>query len=321
MPITWRRASCNDIGPCLAIQPKHFGCNPAGPEAVFNVWKHLASSPFFASAVMEAHPPIGGHCLVGFGAAVFVLPGFVDAEIANPRPDINSRIFANILSGRPVLAIREDVALANGDRGVDVAVLFGSWRDEILSPAERDDIQTVYASSFAECLAGYRIRRIIHESVDGPGKQFAEKSVVYQTIAEFPEPGRTIYLMTRESARAMPASIGNIIFKFNEPMLRLRKSDQQLLLSALRGATDLELVAELGLTLAAIKARWRSILTLVSEKVPALTKAEEESERRGKQRRHRVLAYVRAHPEELRPYDWKQRPGREARWMSANRRR
>src|ERR1700735_3092773 len=217
MPITWRRASCNDIGPCLAIQPKHFGCNPAGPEAVFNVWKHLASSPFFASAVMEAHPPIGGHCLVGFGAAVFVLPGFVDAEIANPRPDINSR------------------TLANGDGGGDVAVLFGSWRDEILSPAERDDIQTVYASSFAECLAGYRIRRIIHESVDGPGKQFAEKSVVYQTIAEFPEPGRTIYLMTRESARAMPASIGNIIFKFNEPMLRLRTAAQQLLRSGLRG--------------------------------------------------------------------------------------
>jgi hypothetical protein len=279
-----------------------------GWEAAAHAWKYMVASPFFASAVLEASPAIDGHRLIGLGASILVTSTFADTEIANPSPDINSRVVASICSGQPVVATRNEIAMANAGDGVDVFVVCGNWRDEILGPEERQTVQTLFASSFAEWLHGFRIRRILYETTYPPARQFAESSVVYRSIAEFPELGRTIHLMTRESVTAMPASIGNLIFSFNEPVLRLRDSDQQLLCAALRGGTDGELAAELELTPSAIKARWRSIFARAAETMPALLADRDEHEGRGLQKRHLVLAYVRSHPEELRPYDSRQKP-------------
>ena len=102
----------------------------------------------------------------------------------------------------------------------------------------------------------------------------------------------------------MPGSVGNVIFRIQTPQLRLRESDQDLLLAALNGATDAELAAELGITSAAVKARWRSAFARVAMALPSLVDEADDREGRGTQKRHRVLAYMRTHPEELRPYDW-----------------
>jgi hypothetical protein len=110
--------------------------------------------------------------------------------------------------------------------------------------------------------------------------------------------------MTQESAQGMPGSVGNVLFSIREPTLRLRDSDQQLLIAALRGATDRELASGLGFTLSAVKARWRSAIARVEETMPDLVCDDVYHEGRGSQKRHRVLAYVRSHPEELRPFDW-----------------
>jgi len=88
-------------------------------------------------------------------------------------------------------------------------------------------------------------------------------------------------------------------------VLRLRDSDQQLLLAALRGATDTELVTELGVKLSAVKARWRSTFARIAEAMPDMVSDVNDHEGRGPQKRHKVLSYLRSHPEELRPYDWK----------------
>jgi hypothetical protein len=112
-------------------------------------------------------------------------------------------------------------------------------------------------------------------------------------------------MMTRESAQAESSSVANILFGFREPVLRLRDSDQRMLLTALRGDTDQELATELGLTLSAVKARWRSTFARTAEKMPDLLDGINGGDARGTQKRHRVLAHVRRHPEELRPYLWR----------------
>lgn len=304
MPITWRPATRIDLEPSLLIQPKSRGDALVDTNVAVDNWRSLLRYPFACATVLEASPAIGGHHLIGFGASVVVSPSFADAEIANPRPDINSRVIASIHSSRPVLATRSEVARANSGEGVDVVVLCGAWRDEILNPAERQDVQALLALSFTERHAGYRIRRIINESADELAREFIERSVVFEVVAEFPEHERVLYSMTRESAKALPGSLGNVLFTFREPVLRLRDSDQQMLLAALRGATDQELARELGVTFAAVKARWRSTFARIAEAMPDLVSGTVE-EHRGSQKRHRVVAYVRSHPEELRPYDWK----------------
>lgn len=312
MPITWRPATSRDIEPSLSIRPKYLGGGLIGAGAAAQCWKQLACKPFFASAVLESQPAIRGHTQIGFGSSILVSDEFVDSEIAHPKPDINSRFFAALHSGRPVLSSRDEVARANTGSGVNVLILGGFWRDDILSPLERREVQGMLAQSFTEWHAGFRIRTILQETAEEPETEFMRHSPEYRPIVEFPEARRVVFMMSQESVQDIPASLGSFLFHFREPMLRLRETDQQLLSAALKGATDWELSLELGIAFSAVKARWRSTFARVAEVRPDLVVDDAWHEGRGSQKRHRVLAYLRNHPEELRPYHWKrktERPG------------
>jgi hypothetical protein len=95
------------------------------------------------------------------------------------------------------------------------------------------------------------------------------------------------------------------MYRYQEPVLRLRPAEQKLLGAALAGKTDAELSADLGLSIEAIKKRWMSIFARVDEFKPdILSQTGEENDTRGPQKRHRIVAYIRTHPEELRPFSW-----------------
>jgi hypothetical protein len=82
-----------------------------------------------------------------------------------------------------------------------------------------------------------------------------------------------------------------------------------LLQAALEELTDDELAQRLNVHVGTIKKRWLEIYNRLSEKLPNLLlkyEAADDSPSRGKQKRHHVLAYVREHPEELRPYGYRQ---------------
>jgi hypothetical protein len=321
MPITLHAASWCDVEEGLGIQPRNRGDASIGIDAALHVWKRLFRHPFFAAVCLETSPPIQGHRVIGLGAAVFLAGSFADVEVGHPRPDINSRVMAGVHAGHPVLAERNEVARANAGRGVDVLILQPScWLDGVLDQGQRELVQNLLPSSFAEWIAGHRVHRIIAETADEPSKEHLRHSIVFQAIAEFPALGRTLHTMTRESITVVSAHLGNMIFSYREPVLELRDSDQQLLRLALSGATDEELAGQLGVTFAAVKARWRSTFARVDARMPGLVSSAEDHEGRGAQKRHRVMAYVRSHPEELQPYDWQRNGRRPAgsvkNWMS-----
>jgi hypothetical protein len=305
MPITWRPANVADIDRCLSIQPLYLGDALVEKRAAVDAWKRLARDGFSASIVLESTLMPVGNRIVGFGASVFLSSAFASAEIANPRPDINSRIIAGVHSGQSVLATPEEVARGNAGSGLNIMVLFGTWKDKILNQQERQDARTHLASGFVQKHAGYQVRRVFSEAADQLERDFLLQSIEFRLFADYPESGRALFLMTRESVQGIHGSVGNILFRRCIPVLRLRDSDQELLLAALGGATDLELASEIGVTLSAVKARWRSAFTRIEETMPKLVPDLDEHEGRGMQKRHRVLDYVRNHPEELRPYDWK----------------
>ena len=97
------------------------------------------------------------------------------------------------------------------------------------------------AHGFVQNIAGYRINRILHETKSECGDEFIRRSPEYRLVAQFPSAGRATYLMNRESATALAGSLANVLFRYDEPQLMLRESDQQLLFAALNGATDSEL--------------------------------------------------------------------------------
>ncbi|MCU1329690.1 MAG: hypothetical protein JWN34_5060 [Bryobacterales bacterium] len=304
MAILWRPATWPDIESTLPILVKQRGDSLVGAEAAEKGWRRLYVDPFSTATVIESSSPSGEHRIVGFGASAIVSSSFADAEILHPRPDINSRVIANIVWRRPVLATRSEIACANAHRGVDVVVLCGVWLHDLLEPAEQQEVKTLLATSFVETHAGYRIRRILCETVDKPSREFVDRSIVYDCIGDFPEAERAIHLMTAVSAGAVPGSLGNVLFNFREPVLCLRDSDQELLIAAVNGATDAELATELGASMSAVKGRWRSVFAQIGNVMPGLV-TDSGGDVRGSQKRHLVLAYLRRHPEELRPYDQK----------------
>jgi hypothetical protein len=91
------------------------------------------------------------------------------------------------------------------------------------------------------------------------------------------------------------------LFDYHRPVLGLSQSEQRLLISALTGITDEELAEALGISLSAVKKRWISIHRRVQDAKPELVSRNIPASGRGKEIRRRLLAYLRDHPEELRP--------------------
>lgn len=95
------------------------------------------------------------------------------------------------------------------------------------------------------------------------------------------------------------------LFTYRTPRCGFSRSEQQLLLSALNGATDEELSIRLGVSVATVKKTWLSIYGRAGATLPksiADQYAVESSVQRGKEKKRRLLAYLRDHPEELRPH-------------------
>jgi len=329
----WRMVREGDLPTCVDIDPQHAGYEIVGQERALNAWKQLIRFRSFQSAVVEADPPIAGHRIVGFGASVFVTRAFADQELSHPQPGLNARIIANIAASANVasgdnlasgggLASSESVALTedqlgtgNLDGGLDLVDLFPQWRKGILTPRQVEEVQTALADSFLEAHRGFRLNRILTETVSAEERlSYLELARTWRVVSDFsdfysqhPESNwnrdRCLAIVTREEAFQVPGHITGILFQYQEPLLRLPDADQRLLEAALAGLTDEELAQQLEMGLPTVKKRWRSIFERVSERPDLFPRLPDDSDdaSRGRQKRHHILAYVRHHPEELRP--------------------
>jgi hypothetical protein len=95
------------------------------------------------------------------------------------------------------------------------------------------------------------------------------------------------------------------LFDYHPPLLSFNRSEQRVLISALTGATDEQLSTTLGVSIPAIKKTWASIYHRVADHLPELVRDVSQSDvggaPRGREKRRELLAYLREHPEELRP--------------------
>ena len=301
----WRPICEADLPECLEIQPASVGDRIVGRPTALRVWKDFLDNPAFQANVIESERPIAGHRIVGCGMGVFVTGAFADREIGNPRPDLNSRIIAGAASGEPVLLGRAEIAAGNAGEGIDFVNMYGTWRDGIMNADQLGAVHALLGTSFVEHFTGYRFNRVLKEAIGHSGIALARATGTYRLVAEFQESGSALFVVTRESALAAPYSVAATMYRYQAPVLRLRPAEQELLAAALVGKTDAELSRDLGLSIEAVKKRWMSIFERVEGFRPGiLSQTDACSNGRGPQKRHRVVAYVRAHPEELRPFAW-----------------
>jgi hypothetical protein len=309
----WRPIRKADLSHCLEIQPACLGDQIVGRRTALRVWKDFLENPAFQATVIESERPIAGHKIVACGMGVFVTGAFADREITDPQPGLNSRIIASIAasvaSGEPVVLSRAEIGEGNASQGLDFVNMYGTWRDGIMNPDQLAEVHALLGTSFVEHFAGYRFNRVLKEAIGASRIALARATGTYRLLAEFPESESALAVVTRESALTAPYSAAATIYRYRPPVLHLRPAEQELLTAALSGNTDAELSADLGLSVEATKRRWLSIFERVDQfkrEILSQTEADSDSynDRRGPQKRHRVVAYIRTHPEELRPFSW-----------------
>jgi hypothetical protein len=304
----WRPIAEADLLKCLEIQPACLGDQVVGRSAALRVWKSLLDNPSFQANVIESERPLAGSKIVACGMGVFVTRAFADREIQSPRPGLNSRIIAGIAAGESVVLSRSQIAAGNAGDGLDFVNMYGNWREGILTADQLAEVHALLGTSFVEHFAGYRFNRVLKEAIGKSSIALARATGTYRLIAEFRESESALVVATRESVLSAPYSVAAKMYRYRAPVLRLRPAEQKLLAAALAGKTDAELSADLGLSIEAIKKRWMSIFARVDEFKPEiLSRAEADSDGRGPQKRHRVVAYIRTHPEELRPFSWEKK--------------
>ena len=301
----WRPIREADLLECLEIQSACIGDRIVGRSKALRVWKSFLDNPAFQANVIESAQPIAGRKIVGCGMGVFVSSEFADREIGNPQTGLNSRIIAAVASGEPVVLSRAEIAAGNAGDGIDFVNMYGTWRDGIMNADQLSEVHALLGTSFVEHFAGYRFNRVLKEAIGHSQIALARATGTYRLVGEFPGSESALFVVTRESALAAPYSVASTMYRYQAPVLRLSPAEQRLLAAALAGQTDAELSADLGLSIEAIKKRWMSIFDRVDQFKPEiLTPTDAFSDGRGPQKRHRVVAYVRSHPEELRPFSW-----------------
>jgi len=300
----WRAACADDLIECLGIEPRHLGHQIVGCERALTIWSALLRSRSFNSTVLVADISGFANRIIGFGSSVFVTADFATQELQQPRPGLNDRLIASVASGRSVVRPESELGCA-GD-ALDIVILSGNWLGEGLSPEQVAEAQMRLAYIFVECHVGYRLNRILCEATGDPQYRSLESSGgVWRKVEGFTG-DRTLFVMTRD-ARLVNGSLAASLFRYKEPVLHLRDTDKHLLVEALHGGTDGELAVRLNLSSSSIKKRWRSLFERIADARPDLLPEGDDkgwNGSRGLQKRHHVLAYVRSHPEELRPFRW-----------------
>jgi hypothetical protein len=302
--MTWREVREADLMECLKIEPRHLGDEIVGRDRAIAIWRELLGYRGFNSCVVES-PDFPGRILA-FGASVFVTPAFATEEIERPRPGLNSRVMASIANGASVLRSEADLYDTRADEPLDVLLLNGMWIAEGLSAEQLGNVQMTLAFSFVDCHLGYRLNRLFVENVGKAQRENHENSGVWKITQRFPDSERALSVMTRKDAYSVSGSIGALLFQYEEPKLGLRESEKHLLVEALTRRSDVELAKAMNLSPATIKKRWQALFERIADTHPEmLPEKNGGTESRGPQKRHHILTYVRAHPQELRPFRWR----------------
>jgi hypothetical protein len=311
---SWRKTQASDLAKCLQLHPAKNGAEIVGHACAVRAWQQLSEmSHATRSALVERHGKDRVE-IVGFGFASFVKKSFVEDEIRNPRPGLNSRIIEGVVSGNSVVATYEEVRDANTRGDLQQVILDTSWKNGALSAAEVDEVRVLLGRAYQELFAGYCFSRILCEMVDELDLWHVRGLEVFRVVDRFgdyrranPEtewnPDRLLLEVSLDSIRADPHSVAAGLFQHHvAPQFGFTRGEQELLELALDAADDVSIAKSSFVTLAAIKRRWSAIFERVGSIRPDLCPLDGEGTR-GIQKRQRILAYVRSHPEELRPFD------------------
>jgi DNA-binding CsgD family transcriptional regulator len=305
-----------DVWECVEIVRVHPVLGPQYSRDITDlrtVWVSLLGREAFRAVVFEDADDSQVR-IMGAGVSVFVSHDFLH-ELKTPPffwagPEMSKRV----LRGQSPLLSDKLVRQANADGGLNLVTWVGALHADYLQSL---DANIAMFAAFVEEHRGFFLGEVVSQgmsvealagSIRSGGLYFSPVHRRYVDSTDKPlhevivEPH--IVGLTRQLAMARFGTWIGSLFAYQPPQFGFRPSEQRLLLAALQGGTDEDITETLKISLSAVKKTWRSIYDRVTSISPGLIPdkvPEESSSERGKEKKHRMLAYLREHLEELRP--------------------
>jgi hypothetical protein len=311
-----------DISECVDVLSKHAVIGPRyGPTIgrLAEAWDCLLGSEASFAIVFHAgedeRAPL---CLFGFG--VVVQDDFV-REMKKPSPFwVGPELTRRVIKGESPVLTDKQLREANSRGGMNLLI----WEGCAVPGYEaHSELPRYMMAAMIEVHQGYLWKEIISAHPESPdrlrhtldtggflwdpigGCYTATFSKDPDEIVSTPH----IIGLTRELERSRrgnwAGSWVGALFDYQAPILGFNRSEQRLLSCALSGATDEQLAGILGTSPPTIKKMWVSVYNRVKDRLPALIadplRTDTSAGSRGKEKRRGLLAYLREHPEELRP--------------------
>lgn len=277
------------------------------------VWLKLLRHDSLNAVVIEDsdHPHAG---MMGVAVTAFVTDEFVRLCKRAPMRWIGPQLLRLIYRGEEPVLTPAALRAANSDGGLNLLIWMAAIRGT--SKPGASAFNGALVEAFFRGHAGFRLKEIISQPDNAARAQLLLKSGMCRWDGEAQQyaaagagdltsitDGPIIVGVTR--ALASQNIWMNHQFDWVPPRIGFAQSEQRLLrAAALNGGTDEELSRELLVSVSTVKKTWRTIFQRVAQTAPDLLpkSADGLSSGRGKEKRGRLLAYVRQRPEELRPY-------------------
>lgn len=317
MSFRYRPLRREDVPACIHMLAEHpilgsrFGTAANLLEAAFALAWTLDS---VISVALEERLPNGQARFLGAGLVGFVTDEFLARLKTPPFFWIGPEVTRLMVAGRSPFLSNEQLKTANSSGGLNTV----TWLYLLnLAEMQRFEVQRVAMDAYRCMLRGYRLKEIIGQTtvpeellaaLHSGGLLLGPDGLPLKDAPHSPEKVASKPHVLSMSRDLLPQYLGtwtSLMFTYQEPLLGFARSEQRLLDAALLGVTDEELATELKISLSAVKKTWRSIYTRVSRSstgiLPGTLETRTDSSDRGKGKKHRILTYVREHPEELRP--------------------
>ncbi len=315
MAIQWRPMRPKDVGACVEIVAAHPVIGPRYGRRIGDLrpaWRALLGREAFRAVVFESVD--NSHTnLAGVGVSAFVSDAFLLSLKTPPYFWVGPELTRLIIQRDDPLLSDQQMRNANSDGGLNLVTWEGALSRERLN---RPEAHAAVFSAFVEQHRGFLLKEVVghgmtEELLEGTlrsGASLLDSKGHY--VDALDRPIREVFSsphdvgLTRELAVSRVGSWVASLFIYEAPRFGFRPSEQRLLLRALRGGTDEKLADELVISLSAVKKTWALIYERVSGHLPGFSSNHDSPDgasERGKEKKQRLLTYLRDHPEELRP--------------------
>jgi hypothetical protein len=247
--------------------------------------------------------------IVAFGLSGFLSDACVEAFLNAPVAYFAMDLLESCIGcdSSSVLLGLDAVARANAGNGLNLTPICWVQRPRYRANTQGVELMALNKEIFLKQHLGYNLKCLVKEIAAHEEARFVAAGYTrVKKLNAIDGTERVALVLTREQAeRGEFGSAFGILFSSSRPRLGFTPIQQQVLDGALDGLSDQEIADDLGLSAHGINMRWRTIYRRIEEQpevATAVFRGTTYGTAGSVQKRRRVIAFVRAHPEELRPF-------------------